>query len=311
MVTITCPKCKKKHNIDKNRIPPNQKIIARCKACSHRFPIQFIDKSHKKIEKPMPEGNRVARLISVSLSKGGVAKTTTAVNLSAGLALAGYKVLLVDSDTQGQDSYMLGINTKAGLTELLTNELSPEEAIVEARENLWLLAGGKSLAGTKRLIDRKDFGGEMTLAKALTPLETQYDYIIIDTSPGWDPLTVNVLFYAKEILIPVSLEVMSLQGLVEFLKSLSSIQRYRNNEVSLKYIVPTFHDKRIKHPAEILNKLKELYGEYICNPIRYNTNFPQAPAFGQTIFEFSPGCSGSKDYRELVRRVANDNSLLR
>lgn len=310
MITIICPNCKKKHNIDKNRIPQNEKIIARCKACAHRFPIQFIDKVHEKIKKPMPEGNRAARSISVSISKGGVAKTTTAVNLSAGLALAGYKVLLVDTDTQGQDSYMLGINAKAGLTELLTNELSPEEAIVEARKNLWLLAGGKSLAGIKRLIDRKDFGGEMTLAEALTPLETQYDYIIIDTSPGWDPLTVNVLFYVKEILIPVSLDVMSVQGLVEFLKSLSSIQRY-HNEVSLKYIVPTFHDKRIKHPTKILNKLKELYGEYICNPIRYNVNFPQAPAFGQTIFEFSPGCNGSQDYRELVRRVASDNGLFR
>jgi len=211
VITIICPKCKKKHNIDKNRIPRNEKIIARCKACTHRFPIQFTDKVHEKIKKPMPKGNRAARSISVSISKGGVTKTTTAVNLSAGLALAGYKVLLVDTDTQGQDSYMLGINAKAGLTELLTNELSPEEAIVEARKNLWLLAGGKSLAGIKRLIDRKDFGGEMTLADALTPLETQYDYIIIDTSPGWDPLTVNVLFYVKEILIPVSLDVMSLQ----------------------------------------------------------------------------------------------------
>ena len=310
MITITCPKCKKKHNIDKNRIPPNEKILARCKACLHRFPIQFVDKSRKKTEKLVIEGNRAVRSISVSLSKGGVAKTTTAVNLSAGLALAGYKVLLVDTDTQGQDSYMLGINTKVGLTELLTNELSSEEAITKARENLWLLAGGRSLAGVKRMINRKDFGGETTLAEALTPLENQYDYIIIDTSPGWDPLTVNVLFYVKEILIPVSLEVMSLQGLVEFLKSLSSIQKYRK-EVSLKYILPTFHDKRIKHPTQILNKLKQLYGEYICNSIRYNVNFPQAPAFGQTIFEFSPGCSGSHDYRELVRRVANDNTLIR
>ena len=106
MVTITCPNCKKKHNIDRNRIPQNERIIARCKACAHRFPIQFIDKSHREIEKLTPEGNRIARSISVSISKGGVAKTTTAVNLSAGLALAGYKVLLVDTDTQGQDSYI-------------------------------------------------------------------------------------------------------------------------------------------------------------------------------------------------------------
>jgi len=310
VITITCPKCQKKHNIDRKQIPSNERIMARCKACAHRFPIQFVDKAHEKIKRLLPEGNRTARSISVSISKGGVGKTTTAVNVSAGLALAGCKVLLVDTDTQGQDSYMLGIKPKAGLTELLTDELDPEEVVIEARKNLWLLAGGKSLAGIKRLIDRKSFGGELTLSEALTPLESKYDYIILDTSPGWDPLTVNVLFYAKEILIPVALEVMSLQGLIEFLKSVASIQKYRR-EISLKYIVPTFLDKRIKHPTNILNTLKQYYGDYLCTPIRYNVNFPQAPAFGQTIFEFSPGCSGSQDYRELVRKVANDNNMLR
>ena len=232
------------------------------------------------------------------------------MNLSAGLALAGYKVLLVDTDTQGQDSYMLGIKPNAGLTELLTKELSPDEAIVEARDNLWLLAGGKSLAGVKRMIDRKTFGGELTMAESLQPLEDRFDYIIVDTSPGWDPLTVNVLFYVKEILVPVALEIMSLQGLVEFQKSLSSIQRYRK-EVNLKYIVPTFMDKRVKYPTTIHNKLKQLYGNWLCSPIRYNVNLVEAPAYGQTIYEFSPGCTATSDYRDLVRKVAGDDTLLR
>jgi chromosome partitioning protein len=244
------------------------------------------------------------------LSKGGVGKTTTAVNLSAGLALSGSKVLLVDTDTQGQDSYMLGIKPVAGLTELLTKEVDRNKAIVPARKNLWILAGGKSLAGVKRIIDRKDFGGELMLSEALRPLETLFDYIVVDTSPGWDPLTVNVLFYVKEILVPVALDVMALQGLIEFLKSLSSIQNYRK-DVSLKYIVPTFLDKRIGSPVKILNKLLELYEDFVCPPIHYNSSFADAPAFGQTTFEFAPGSTGTDDFKKLVRRVADDESLLR
>ncbi len=328
-MVITCPSCKKQHNIDEKRIPPNV-TMARCKGCGRRFPLQPArDESKKAAEKapakapekapekaaepqakkaPPVSKPKVVRKLAVSISKGGVGKTTTSVNLAAGLALAGFKVLLVDTDTQGQDSFMLGVKPKAGLTELVTGELGPEEAIFKARENLYLLAGGKSLAGIKRLIDRKDFGGEMTMAEALVPIENKFDYIIVDTSPGWDPLTVNVLFFVNELLTPVSLEVMTLQGLVEFLKSISSIQKYRK-EVALKYILPTFLDKRIKQSDAILKKLRELYGDLICTPIRYNVTLSGAPAHGKTIFEFAPGCNGSQDYRELIRKVANDKNL--
>ena len=251
----------------------------------------------------------LTRKISVSLSKGGVGKTTTSVNLSAGLALAGYKVLLIDTDTQGQSAYNLGLKPSAGLTELLTGELTAEEATMEARKNLWLLAGGRSLAGLKRIIDKKSFGAEWTLSEALSQIDHQYDFVIVDTSPGWDQLTINVLFYANEILVPVALEVMSLQGLSEFMKSLSSIHKYRQ-EVALKYILPTFMDTRVKHPQEIFKKLKQLYSQFICKPIRYNENFSEAPSYGKSIFEFAPGCNGALDYKELIRKVAQDDTLL-
>ncbi|MCA1945330.1 MAG: zinc-ribbon domain-containing protein [Desulfovibrio sp.] len=280
---ITCPKCGFSRTIEDSKIP-SKKAIVHCKSCGHKFPLAR------------------ARSIAVLLSKGGVGKTTTSVNLAAGLALEGQRVLLVDTDTQGQDAYMLGVKPKAGLTELVTKELKPKDAIFKARDNLWLLAGGKSLAGIKRMIDRKDFGGEMTLTESLAPLETQFDFIIIDSSPGWDPLTVNVLFYAKEILIPVSLEVMSLQGLSEFIKSLSSIKKYRK-EVGIKYMVPTFMDERIKNPGEILEKLRKIYPQHICEPIRYNVRLSEAPAYGMTIFEYAGGSPGAVDYKALVKRV--------
>ncbi len=310
MSVIVCPKCSKKHRVNIDNIPTGKTIVARCKACSHRFPVQVDQlRAQEAVTSDTPKTLDVARKICVTLSKGGVGKTTTSVNLSAGLALAGYKVLLVDTDTQGQSGYILGKKPEAGLTELLTGELSPDEAIIQARKNLWLLGGGKSLAGVKRIIDRKSFGAEWTLSESLKPLDTKFDFIIIDTSPGWDQLTVNVLFYSTEILIPVALEAMPLHGLSEFMKSLASIQKYRQ-DVSLKYVVPTFMDTRIRNPQLIFARLKKLYREQICKPIRYNENFSEAPSFGKTIFEFAPGCSGAVDYRELVRRVAMNDSLL-
>lgn len=312
MAIIVCPKCKKKHKVNldsiKKNAPAGKAIVARCKSCSHKFPVQLEKLIYLENEQ-VQDSKKTIRKICVTLSKGGVGKTTTSVNLSAGLALAGHKVLLVDTDTQGQSSYMLGKKPKAGLTELLTKELAPEECIMRARKNLWILSGGKSLAGVKRIIDRKSFGAEWTLSEAMKQLDYRYDYVIIDTAPGWDQLIVNVLFYATEVLVPVALEVMPLQGLSEFMKSLGSIQKYRP-EVVLKYIVPTFMDARIKGPETIYGQLEKLYPEYMCTPIRYSESLSEAPSYGKSIFEFAPGCTASADYRELVKKITQDDPSL-
>ena len=150
------------------------------------------------------------RKIAVALSKGGVGKTTTAISLAGGLARAGQRVLLVDMDTQGQVAKALGLGPQAGVAEMVMDELAPEQVVVEARERIWLLAGGRTLAGLKRVIARQDFGGERTLVEALAPLDGEYDVALVDTAPAWDTLTVNALFYANEVLVPVSLEVMAL-----------------------------------------------------------------------------------------------------
>ena len=306
-IQIRCPKCHREHIQDGKRMPLHDNSVARCKGCGHTFKIN----SHIRNKYELQDIKHIARTIGVCISKGGVGKTTTAVNLSAGLAREGSKVLLIDTDTQGQDSYALGIEQpKMGLREFLIDKSSINEASVMARENLWLLAGGKSLAGIKRLINQQIFGGEMFFAKALMPLENSFDYIIIDTSPGWDPIAINVLFYVKEVLSPISLNVMSVHGFIGFLKGLSSIKKYRK-DISLKYILPTFSDNNVLSQKKILNKLKQLYGEKLCNPIRYDPIIAKSPADGQTIFEYAPGSGSAIDYKKLLHKVTDDNELRR
>ena len=245
------------------------------------------------------------RKIAAALSKGGVGKTTTAVSLAAGLARAGKSVLLIDLDTQGQVTRHLGCKTAAGIAELVLGETTPEAALVQARPNLWLLAGGRSLGGLKRQITQKDYGGETTLSEALSPLDERFDYTILDSAPGWDALTVNVLFYAREVIAPVSLEIMALQGLIDFNHSLASIKKYQP-ELELKYILPTFFDRRVRKSDEILGQLVAHFGKHVCAPIRYNVRLSEAPGYGQTIFEYAPSSPGAEDYRSLTERILLD-----
>ncbi len=291
---VTCPACKKQHKVERDSIPAGAKRV-RCSACAATFPLQVhsLEGKRQNVSAPRP------RRISVAISKGGVGKTTTAINLAAGLACNGNKTLLIDTDTQGQDGFHLGVNPKKGLADLIVGDASADDALFQARTNLWLLAGGRTLAGMKRFIDKQDFAGEYTLKNGLQSLEDRFSFIVIDTAPGWDSLTINVLFYADEIVIPVSLEVLAMHGLTEFNKSIEAIRAYRQ-AVEIKYIVPTFFDLRMQKSKAVLDRLKSLYGEKVLPPIRYNVTLSQAPALGKTIYEYAPGSSGAKDYRQLV-----------
>jgi chromosome partitioning protein len=242
------------------------------------------------------------RKIAVSLSKGGVGKSTTAVHLAHSLALAGSSVLLVDTDVQGQCASFLGVKPVAGLAELVNGSVKAEEAVIEAREKLWLLAGGRGLAEVKMQIARQGIGGERTLLDALAPLDGHYDFLLLDTAPGWDSLTIASLLCANEILAPVALDVASLLGLLEFKRSLGAVQKH-HKKPELKYVLPTFMDRRVRKCEEILGHLKLHFGELLCEPIRYSVRLSEAPGYGQTVFENAPGCSGAQDYRELTKRI--------
>jgi len=250
------------------------------------------------------------RKMAVALSKGGVGKSTTAVNLASALVQRQQRVLLLDMDTQGQVAKMLNVTPPRGIADVINGEADLAAAVVETRPGLALLAGGRGLAGLKRAIDRKEFGGERTLAEALASLDGGYgdggyDYVIVDTAPGWDVLTVNALFFVDEVLAPVALEVLAMQGLQEFTRSLAAIRRY-HQRLELRYVLPTFHDRRVRKSDEILQQLHSHFAAQICSPIRYNVRLSEAPGYGQTIFEYAAHSTGAEDYRLLAERILSD-----
>ncbi len=236
-------------------------------------------------------------------AKGGVAKTTCCVNVGAGLAELDYKTVIVDLDTQGQVTQSLGITPKVGLAELIEGKATLEEAQTEARENLFVIAGGQSLAGIKRLISRRDMRSELVLSETLKNLNG-FDYVLLDTAPSWDVLNVNCLFYADIVAVPVSMEVLALQGIAGFIANVEQVQKYRN-KLEVKWIIPTFFDRRVKKSSEILEQLKKHFKGAVIEPIRYNVRISEAPGFGQHIFEYARKSTGAQDFAKLIERMVS------
>ncbi len=253
------------------------------------------------------------RRIAVAMAKGGVGKTTTAVNLAHGLARLGRKVLIVDSDTQGQVAKFLGVKPRYGLYEFITGKdekgttMYKKDTLYPCRDNLWLLAGGIKLVELKNWLGEQDRAERQTiLAKTLIPKDGTLDYLIFDCAPGWDLLSVNILMAVNEVLCPVALQGPSLEGLKTFFGYLMSAQRININ-LQLKYILPTMFDQRTKHSFEILRQLTRLFRKQICDPIHHNVRLSEASTRGKTIFEHRSSAVSAQDYKKLTRRVENDD----
>jgi len=245
------------------------------------------------------------RIIAVAMTKGGVGKTTTAVNLSHGLAMRGHRVLLVDADTQGQCAKALGVETDLTLTEVLTEGRNILEAVTRARDNLDLVASDFHLSKGSLAIARREHDGHLALAEALEPASSRYDVAIIDAAPGFDALAVNVLGCAHDVVAPAALTPAALAGVLDFVRHVSMVQKH-NPGLKLRYMLPTFLDMRVHQSAEMLDQLRGHFENQLCDPIRVNVDLAEAFGYQKTIFEHAPNSRGASDYKRFIDRVESD-----
>lgn len=239
------------------------------------------------------------RKIAIAQAKGGIGKTTTAVHIAAGLAEQGEPVLLVDTDTQGQAARALGISPPAGLAELISGEAQLDQAVAVARPRLYLLAGGQQLGGIVREIARRDYAGERVLSEALEPFLGRVGWVIIDTGPGWDALTVNTMFYVTELISPIHLEGLAVAGLGSFLQRVGDIRRHRP-ELGQPLILPTALDRRVSQSEEILGQLAAAFPGQLLPAIPYSIKLSEAAARGQTVWEYAPRSPGALAYSAII-----------
>ncbi|MGB9724291.1 MAG: ParA family protein [Chloroflexia bacterium] len=247
----------------------------------------------------------MAYTFALANQKGGVGKTTTAVNLSAFLARQGYRVLLVDDDSQGNATTSLGIekgSLQATLYEALLDHLPLEQVIIPTgRAGLDLVPSTLQLAGaTVELFGQKD--REYRLARALRPCQEIYDFICIDSPPSLGLLTVNALVAAQGVLIPLQCEYLAMEGLAQLLGTIRRIQEHLNPRLHLIGIVMTMFDRRTRLALEIVQEVqRHLPGRVFATLIPRNVRLGEAPSHGQTIWEYDPLSPGATAFRLLGR----------
>ena len=241
-----------------------------------------------------------ARVIAILNQKGGTAKTTTAVNIAAGLARLGHKTLLVDLDPQGNVSVCLGITCPRLIHHVFLSGIKASTCVVKARENLDVIASDQGLAAVEIELARAAAGDRAhRLAQALAGVG-EYDYIILDCAPALSILNHNALAFAGEVLIPVSCDYLALVGVKQVLKTLRRIGEELGRDIHVAGVLPTFFDVRDRVCAEVVGILRKSFGPKTLPPIRVNIKLAEAPSFKRTIFEHAPDSNGARDYIRVV-----------
>jgi len=257
------------------------------------------------------------RTIAVLNQKGGVGKTTSTVNMAAGLARMGKKVALIDMDPQAHLTIHLGVNPEtagAGIYEVLTKSVDINETLTEVRENLYLIGANINLVGAESELVSV-VGREIILREAIETIRDNYDYLIIDCAPSLGLLTLNGLAAVNEVFIPLQPHFLALQGFGKLLQTVSLVSKRINPALRVSGILFCMYDKRVtlssEVKADIENFLKNAretntpWSDAAILPIfvRRNIKLAEAPSYGQTIFEYEPECNGSFDYEAIAEYV--------
>jgi chromosome partitioning protein len=260
-------------------------------------------------EAPEVDPSTYADVIAFANQKGGVAKTTTTLNLAVSFAEQGYRVLCIDLDPQGNLTMSQGIDpdkVEKSLYDVLVNDVPLSEIIV--KREIDIAVASIDLAGAEIAMSTK-IGRERSLEKALKEVIADYDFVCIDTPPSLGLLTINALTAANKVIVPVQCEYLSMRGLVQLQNTLRMIQENLNPDVRIEGILPTMLDTRTIHAKEAVEILEENFGDLVFRSrIRKAIKFAEAPVKGSSVLKYDSGSSAANYYRELAKEVLANGS---
>ncbi|MGB3913148.1 MAG: AAA family ATPase [Thermacetogeniaceae bacterium] len=266
-----------------------------------------VEQSAEKGEDIAPPPGMEPRVIAIANQKGGVAKTTTAINLSACLAAAKRKVLLVDIDPQGNSTSGVGVDRdqlEITIYDVLLSEAGIEEAVISLPfENLDLLPANLSLAGAEIEMVGID-NREYRLRNALQAIKNNYHYVFIDCPPSLGLLTINALTAADRVLIPIQCEYYALEGVGQLLQTINLVQRRLNPQLELEGVLLTMFDARTNLAIQVVDEVKDFFGNKVFQTIiPRNVRLSEAPSHGKPVITYDPRSRGAKLYLELAQEV--------
>ncbi len=252
----------------------------------------------------LPRPKRIAgpSRLAIFNHKGGTGKTTTTVSLAAGLAARGLRVLLVDTDSQGNVGVSLGVKLEKSLYHVLVMGVKPEDVVVKVRENLDFIGSNETLAAAELYLAGRQ-NRDRVLRDRLARVSENYDIVMVDCSPSLSLLNQNALVLADGILVPVACDFLSLVGVRQVVKTVKNVNSLLRHPVQIYGVLPTFYDARAKICREAVDTLTEHFGERCLPPIRQATKFKEAPSVGKTIFEYAADSNAAEDYLRIVDHI--------
>lgn len=254
---------------------------------------------------------RLAKIISIVNQKGGVGKTTTAVNLAASLGAIGYKTLLIDIDPQGNSTSGVGINkreVKNSSYDIIIGNVSTDETIIKTEfKNLFLIASNIDLAAAEiEIVDLEH--RESRLKNAILPVRGDYDFILIDCPPSLGLITTNALCLSDSIIVPIQCEYYALEGLSQLMNTVRRIKRQYNDRLEIEGVLLTMYDGRLNLTQQVVREVKKYFPKKVFRTaIPRGVRLSEAPSFGKPIIYFDAVSKGSDAYISLAKEIINKN----
>lgn len=289
-----------------------------------------VEKEEKLIKKPIEEGikeveeeiktkvnekiktkakKKIARVIALTNQKGGVGKSTTAINMSACLAEMGENIVLIDVDPQANTTSGLGVNkykVDKSIYDAIIGKANIKELVLNTRvEGLSLIPSNIHLAGAEiELVNM--MMREHRLRKVIEPIRNNYDFIIIDCPPALGILTINALVAADEVIVPIQCEYYALEGLGQLIKTIELVKNNLNKNLEISGFVMTMYDSRTKLASQVVEEVKRYFGEKVYKTIiPRNVRVSEAPSYGLPVIFYDPNCKGSLAYKNFTKEVIN------